>query len=80
MNVRWSALVLTLLVACGGSTSTPSSGGTSYFGELQTSPKAKSGGGSYAAPDFTVTTFEGEEFRLRVHKGTPVVLNFWESW
>ncbi|HWL65465.1 MAG TPA: hypothetical protein VNP73_05770 [Actinomycetota bacterium] len=85
MNARGTALVLALFVACGGSSSTPSSGGTSLFGELKTSPaespaKDRSGGGGYAAPDFTVTTFEGEEFRLAVHKGTPVVLNFWESW
>ncbi len=33
-----------------------------------------------AAPDFTVTTFEGERFRLHEQAGTPVVLNFWESW
>lgn len=33
-----------------------------------------------AGPDFTVTTFEGETFRLSDHRGTPVVLNFWESW
>ena len=33
-----------------------------------------------AGLDFTVTTFEGETFRLSDHRGTPVVLNFWESW
>jgi hypothetical protein len=32
------------------------------------------------APDFTVTTFAGEEFRLAEQRGSPVVLNFWESW
>lgn len=32
------------------------------------------------APDFTVTTFEGEAFSLGEQRGTPVVLNFWESW
>jgi hypothetical protein len=85
MNTRGTALVLALFVACGGSPSTPSSGGTSLFGELKTSPaespgKDRSGEGPYAAPDFTVTTFEGDRFRLGEHKGTPVVLNFWESW
>lgn len=33
-----------------------------------------------AARDFTVETFDGEQFRLADHRGTPVVLNFWESW
>ena len=30
--------------------------------------------------DFSVTTFDGETFTLSEHRGTPVVLNFWESW
>jgi cytochrome oxidase Cu insertion factor (SCO1/SenC/PrrC family) len=34
----------------------------------------------YGSPDFTVETFEGESFRLARQRGTPVVLNFWESW
>jgi hypothetical protein len=32
------------------------------------------------APDFAFETFEGETFRLSEERGTPVVLNFWESW
>ena len=32
------------------------------------------------APDFAVTTFEGDRFALGEQRGTPVVLNFWESW
>ena len=40
-------------------------------------PPQRAGG---AAPDFTVETFEGESFSLAEQKGTPVVLNFWESW
>jgi cytochrome oxidase Cu insertion factor (SCO1/SenC/PrrC family) len=30
--------------------------------------------------DFTVTTFTGKEFHLAEQRGTPVVVNFWESW
>ena len=37
-------------------------------------------GGSDAAPDFSFETFEGETFSLAEQRGTPVVLNFWESW
>lgn len=33
-----------------------------------------------AAPDFTITTFTGDRFSLAEQRGTPVVLNFWESW
>ncbi len=45
------------------------------------SPSGGSGSGSGSvAPNFSVTTFTGEEFRLAEHKGSPVVINFWESW
>ncbi len=32
------------------------------------------------APDFTLTTFDGEEFRLSEQRGKVVVINFWASW
>lgn len=32
------------------------------------------------APDFTLTTFDGEEFTLSEHRGKVVILNFWASW
>jgi cytochrome oxidase Cu insertion factor (SCO1/SenC/PrrC family) len=35
---------------------------------------------SEQASDFTVETFEGHSFTLSEQRGTPVVLNFWESW
>ena len=35
---------------------------------------------SAPAPDFTVQTFDGHSFTLSEQRGTPVVLNFWESW
>lgn len=31
-------------------------------------------------PDFTFTTFDGQEISLQDHKGKVVVLNFWASW
>lgn len=32
------------------------------------------------APDFTLTTFDGEAFTLSEHRGKVVVINFWASW
>lgn len=32
------------------------------------------------APDFTLITFDGEEYRLSDLQGKVVVLNFWASW
>ena len=34
----------------------------------------------YAAPQFTLTALNGEEFDLSSLRGTPVVLNFWATW
>ena len=33
-----------------------------------------------AAPDFTLTTFDGDEYTLSELRGKVVVLNFWASW
>ena len=32
------------------------------------------------APDFAITTFDGETFRLSDLRGSVVVINFWASW
>ena len=37
-------------------------------------------GAAEVAPDFSFETFEGKTFSLAEQRGTPVVLNFWESW
>jgi cytochrome oxidase Cu insertion factor (SCO1/SenC/PrrC family) len=34
----------------------------------------------WGGPEFTVETFDGERFALGEQRGTPVVINFWESW
>jgi len=50
-------------------------------GDSGTSPDAEAGAGrANEAPDFSFETFEGESFSLAEQLGTPVVLNFWESW
>ena len=33
-----------------------------------------------SAPDFTITTFSGDEVTLSELRGSPVVINFWASW
>lgn len=32
------------------------------------------------APDFTLTSLDGEDFTLSEHRGEVVVLNFWATW
>ncbi len=32
------------------------------------------------APDFALTSFDGQPIRLAAFRGMPVVLNFWASW
>ena len=34
----------------------------------------------HPAPDFTLSTVDGEQFTLSDLNGTPVVLNFWATW
>jgi len=48
-----------------------------YYGILNPPSQRVSSG---KAPDFEVTTYSGETFRLSDYKGTPIVLNFWASW
>jgi cytochrome c biogenesis protein CcmG/thiol:disulfide interchange protein DsbE len=33
-----------------------------------------------AAPDFTITTFDGDSITLSAQRGKVVVINFWASW
>ena len=73
----------------GNETATSSSGGraggTRAPGESPSKPpKEKRDKGKAEvvdpAPDFSVETFDGDVFSLAEQRGTPVVLNFWESW
>jgi len=53
-----------------GTDSTPAEGAGDGTGDRSASE----------APDFSFETFEGQTFSLAEQRGTPVVLNFWESW
>ncbi|MGH2698458.1 MAG: peroxiredoxin family protein [Actinomycetota bacterium] len=69
------ALVLVLSVsACAGET--PSDAPKRAI----ESPRGAGEDSADTAPDFTFETFEGGIFSLAEQRGTPVVLNFWESW
>jgi len=48
---------------------------------LESTPDGGAGDDSASeAPDFSFEAFDGETFSLAEQRGTPVVLNFWESW
>jgi len=63
------------LGACAGETTADTTDG------LEPRPREETDeGAAEEAPDFSFETFEGETFSLAEQRGTPVVLNFWESW
>ncbi|HYI46277.1 MAG TPA: hypothetical protein VE174_12540 [Actinomycetota bacterium] len=78
---RFAMVLLLLLGACGGASQTDTAAPPS---EAPATGAKDSGAPRnsvpYAAPDFRVTTFDGSTFQLKEQAGTPVVLNFWESW
>jgi hypothetical protein len=55
------------------STGTTSTTGTSATSSTTTPPTATWGN----APDFSYTTFDGQQKKLSQHLGKPVVVNFW---
>jgi thiol-disulfide isomerase/thioredoxin len=76
------AVVALSSIRIGGSTTTTTSPPTfddlGELGEVDEGPTSEE-----AAPDFTLTTFTGDEFTLSTHfaeAGTPVFLNLWASW
>ena len=48
--------------------------------EATVDPRTPQPAVGYPAPDFSLTTLEGEPFLLSDQAGTPVVLNFWATW
>jgi cytochrome c biogenesis protein CcmG, thiol:disulfide interchange protein DsbE len=73
----WNAgLVLILFVGLGWIWANRLPGGERAAGRAL--PPAPAIG--HPAPDFTLSTLDGEAFTLAELRGTPVVLNFWASW
>lgn len=68
-------MVAVAVVFAGCAPSDPAPTGTAPDGTMAM-PKGKGAG----APAFAVETFAGETFSLTDHRGTPIVINFWESW
>ena len=76
---RVAALVLVLVMVAVGACAGKTSGSNSDGNQTKTG-EGPDEGAAQEAPDFSFETFEGENFSLAEQRGTPVVLNFWESW
>jgi hypothetical protein len=75
-SARFTAIVLAgamSLVGCGRASEGPGD-------SLDQSRSPQPGSRAAPAPDFSIETFDGDRFRLSEQRGTPVVINFWESW
>jgi cytochrome c biogenesis protein CcmG/thiol:disulfide interchange protein DsbE len=73
---RKSAIAITVLVAVGFL-------GLLLWGMLHREPITGLSGVTMVnrpAPDFNLTTFEGDTISLADQRGKPVVINFWASW
>ncbi len=71
------ATAVVVLTACGGATTTTK---TNTQSAPESTPSEEGSSTRVPAPDFSFETFEGKTFNLAEQRGTPVVLNFWESW
>ncbi|MGH2777645.1 MAG: TlpA family protein disulfide reductase [Actinomycetota bacterium] len=75
--VMCAVTAVVVLASCGGPATTTE---TDAQSAPASSPSEGGSGTGIPAPDFSFETFEGESFSLAEQRGTPVVLNFWESW
>ncbi|MPZ91826.1 MAG: redoxin domain-containing protein [Actinobacteria bacterium] len=75
------SLAIALLLILGASACAGEVAGNTPERGMESTPDEGAGDGvAREAPDFSFETFEGETFSLAELRGTPVVLNFWESW
>lgn len=73
-TVLLSALVAILTLAC----AVPQTEGARRAGNSTDAGAEKEG--AEAVRNFSVTSFSGDDFTLSAERGSPVVLNFFESW
>ena len=76
ISARKSAIAITVLVTAGFL-------GLLLWGMLNKEPITGLSGVTMVnrpAPDFSLTTFEGDTISLADLRGKPVVINFWASW
>lgn len=76
MSHRLIVIALVAVAALSSGCATPET----RTARIGSEPREKAGSAKARAPEFRVTTFAGGSFALGEQKGTPVVLNFWESW
>ena len=70
ITIGAGVVLLLFVVACLGMQFYP------LLVETVTAPKLM----GQAAPDFTLSTLDGEQVTLRALRGKPVALNFWATW
>lgn len=70
----WAALLLLLTV---GAYQVFAAGSGPDAAEVPTEEKPLPG---YLAPNFELTTLDGETVRLSDYRGKPVLINFWATW
>ena len=93
MRYRWVAVAAILVLAfaaCGDATTTTAPEDDAPIDAAATPTQEPTTGGDAtepaterapgAAPDFSVTTFDGARFTLSEKTGMPVVINFFDSW
>ena len=71
------ATAVVVLTGCGGAATTTE---TNTRSAPESTPSGEGSDTRVQAPDFSFETFESKTFSLAEQRGTPVVLNFWESW
>ncbi|MBA2726063.1 MAG: hypothetical protein H0U53_08745 [Actinobacteria bacterium] len=87
-TTSWAAILLgsiLLSAGCGSQDATTTPGAAATSAEEVGGAGSPEDGGSTGLAysekyNFEATTFDGAPFELAAHKGTPVVINFWESW
>ena len=70
-----------MALACAGAPTEQAAGSGGSGKAAAEQPEAeRPSAGNDEVRDFSVTSFTGEDFTLLAQRGSPVVLNFFESW